>query len=63
MIIILQIENNNQHTNIQNDIISEISFLKQTPLPKKQLRIFLSYLRQEPVSFKYLQRKKEQVKT
>ena len=25
-----------------------ISFLKQTPLPEKQLRIFLSYLLQEP---------------
>ena len=25
-----------------------ISFLKQTPLPEKQLRIFLSYLPQEP---------------
>ena len=26
-----------------------ISFLKQTPLPEKQLRIFLSYLPQEPL--------------
>ena len=26
-----------------------ISFLKQTPLPGKQLRIFLSYLPQEPL--------------
>ena len=26
-----------------------ISFLKQTPLPKKQLRISLSYLPQEPL--------------
>ena len=27
-----------------------ISFLKQTPLPEKQLRIFLSYLPQEPLN-------------
>ena len=26
-----------------------ISFLKQTPLPEKQLRIFLSHLPQEPL--------------
>ena len=26
-----------------------ISFLRQTPLPEKQLRIFLSYLPQEPL--------------
>ena len=26
-----------------------VSFLKQTPLPEKQLRIFLSYLPQEPL--------------
>ena len=26
-----------------------ISFLKQTTLPEKQLRIFLSYLAQEPL--------------
>ena len=26
-----------------------ISFLKQTPLPEKQLRILLSYLPQEPL--------------
>ena len=26
-----------------------ISFLKQTPLPEKQLRIFLSYLPQKPL--------------
>ena len=26
-----------------------ISFLKQTPLPEKQLRMFLSYLPQEPL--------------
>ena len=26
-----------------------ISFLKQTPLPEKQLRVFLSYLPQEPL--------------
>ena len=26
-----------------------ISFLKQTPLPEKQIRIFLSYLPQEPL--------------
>ena len=26
-----------------------ISFLKQTPLPERQLRIFLSYLPQEPL--------------
>ena len=26
-----------------------ISFLTQTPLPEKQLRIFLSYLPQEPL--------------
>ena len=26
-----------------------ISFLKQTPLPEKELRIFLSYLPQEPL--------------
>ena len=26
-----------------------ISFLKQTPLPEKQLRIFLCYLPQEPL--------------
>ena len=26
-----------------------IAFLKQTPLPEKQLRIFLSYLPQEPL--------------
>ena len=25
-----------------------VSFLKQTPLPEKELRIFLSYLLQEP---------------
>ena len=26
-----------------------ISFLKQTPLPEKQLKIFLLYLPQEPI--------------
>ena len=26
-----------------------VSFLKQTPLPEKELRIFLSYLPQEPL--------------
>ena len=26
-----------------------ISFLKQTPLPEKQLKIFLLYLLQEPI--------------
>ena len=26
-----------------------ISFLKQTPLPEKQLKIFLPYLPQEPL--------------
>ena len=33
-----------------------ISFLKQTPIAKKQVRIFLSYLSQEPLKeyFRYL---------
>ena len=28
--------------------MTSISFLKQSPLPEKQLRIFLSYLPQDP---------------
>ena len=50
MIIILQIKNNNQHTNIQNDIKSS-NFISQTKTitRKKKLRISLSYLLHEPV--------------
>ena len=37
------------HFIIMTSAYLAISFLKQTPLPERQLRIFLSYLPQEPL--------------